>query len=209
MKKTTIAILSALTMIAAMPVHADDWTSNLHPYIGADYQLTHLNYNSDYAVGGGLALDGDKVFKSSLNGFNVHVGVKPSTYWGAEIGYFDTINETKHVAAGASVGPGTIAATNFDGKAHMQGGTLDALGYLPVGHNVDLIGTTGLAYDNLKVGGFASKNKSEIDWRVGAGAQVALIQNVNLRAIARYQTADFKDIVDNAWVYTVGINYSF
>lgn len=207
MNKTLLAMTAALLLTTS--ANADDWTTKLHPYIGADYELTHLNYNNNYNASGGAIIDGDKVFQNNLNGLNVHVGIKPGTYWGAELGYFDTTNETKHVAAGASVGPGTVAAIPFDGKSKLQGGTLDALGYLPVYKNVDLIGTTGLAYDTLKLGGFVSRNKSEFDWRIGGGAQIEVIPNVNLRAIARYQTADFNNVVDNAWVYNVGLNYSF
>ena len=202
-----LAVANAGTANAA----GSDWTSTLHPYIGADYQLTHMDYNNDFSVGSGLALDGDKVLKDNLSGADIHVGVRPNTYWGAELGYFDTTTESKHIAAGASVGPGTVAAVPLTGKAHLQGATLDALGYLPVSKDVDLIGTTGLAWDNMKtsLGAAGDINKSEIDWRIGAGAQVNLMQNVNLRGLVRYQTADFKSVADNAWVYSLGVNYSF
>ncbi len=208
----SLAFVAALLAVTTATAHADDWTTNLRPYVGADYQFTHLKYNNDYGVGGGLALDGNTILERGLNGGNVHVGVRPAQYWGAELGYFDTTNESKNIAAGTTVGPGTVALVPLTGKVQMHGATLDAMGYLPViANRVDLIATTGLAWDHIKAGfgGLGSVSKSEIDWRIGGGAQVNLLPNLNLRGLVRYQTADFKNIADSAWVYTAGLNYSF
>lgn len=216
MKKTAFALTIALAAITTMPAYADNASYNWNPYIGADYQRMQYKYNSN-DTSAGIALDDNDLLQQGLNGGDLHIGVRPTKNLGAELGYFRTMNESKDIAAGASLGPGVVAATSFSTKVRVQGITLDALGYLPLDKNdtVDLIGTAGVLWNRAESGivvpsvGSDSEKKSEIDWRIGAGAQVSLTHNVNLRGIVRYQTADFSDVADHAWVYTAGVNYQF
>ena len=57
--------------------------------------------------------------------------------------------------------------------------------------------------------GTVKDSENEFGFRAGAGAQFNITDKVNLRGIARYQSADFDGVADNAWIYSVGLNYSF
>ena len=191
-KKLSIIFAAALFVVATTAARADDWTSNLHPYIGADYQFMHYDYSN---VAG---INGNSVLPQSLSAGDVHVGVRPFKYVGAELGYFLT-NEPSKTTDGISA------------KIRGQGGTLDLLGYLPIYNQLDLIGTAGVLWDDAKltVTGLGSYSKSEIDGRFGGGLQINLTPNINIRGLARYQTADFSGFADHALVYDLGVNYSF
>src|ERR1700744_5346994 len=102
-KKYSTALAAALLAVATATAHADDWTTNLHPYIGADYQLMHYDYQNG----------NDPYIKQSVNGANLHVGIQPSKYIGAELGYFDTENGKQS---------GSVGATPYTTKARVQGG---------------------------------------------------------------------------------------
>ena len=188
--KHLIAALAATAIFAALPASAAEKTYSWNPYIGIDYQHTRINY--DNAV--------EPFLDDSLGGFNIHAGLRPYKYLGAELGYFQTAE-----------GKGSIAG--LETKVKVRGVTFDAMGYLPVDESgtVELIGTAGVLWNKakLEVPTIGSDSESEIDWRIGAGAQVNVADNVNMRGIVRYQTADFEDTADNAWVYTVGLNYGF
>lgn len=210
--KSIMAAIAAVAILSTVPAGAaESKTYSWAPYVGVDYQRMSFNYNNNYDVGGGLALDGETVLDDSLNGLNLHIGARPYENLGFELGYFRTENADKDITAGETVGPGTVALTNFTTHTRVQGVTLDAMGYLPVTQQVELIGTAGLLWNQAKAefAGYGNEKKSEIDWRIGAGAQVNVVNNVNLRGLVRYQTADFKDVADNAWVYTIGVNYGF
>lgn len=191
------------------------WAQDFKPYIGFDAQRTVYNYNDNYDIGGGFALDGDTVLEDGLNGLNVHVGNRFHNNFGVELGYFRTKEESKSIAVGTTVGPGTVAAAPFRTKVKTQGIALDGLGYLPVHDQVDLIGTAGITWTKAEIeavapgAGDGSVDESEFGFRLGGGAQAALTDAVNLRGLVRYQKADFDDVADRAWTYSLGLNYSF
>lgn len=208
------AFLAALAGLAAWPqgARADDVA--FRPYVGADAQYTDFGYNNNYDLGGGLALDGDAILEDGLPGFNIHVGNRFHKNFGAELGYFRTKEQSKDVAAGSTVGPGpTVALTGFTTKVKAQGVTLDALGYVPLDEaaRFELIGTAGVSYTKaeLEFAGYGSEDESEFGYRLGAGAQYGLDDNISVRGLARYQSADFEDVADNAWTYSLGVNYAF
>lgn len=210
----TAACVAVLTM--AGTAQAADIKS-LNPYVGFDLQRSVYNYNDNYDIGGGLALDGDAILEDALDGVNVHFGIRPHKNFGAELSYFRTREEGKNIASGSTVGPGTVATADFSTDVQVQGITLDGLGYLPLGaeERFELIGTAGLSWSKAEVtatvpgAGSGDVDESEIGFRIGAGAQANLTDHINIRGLARYQTADFDDVADNAWTYTLGLNYSF
>lgn len=190
----------------------------LNPYIGIDYQRTTLDYNSNYTkFGGGTSVDGNVILEDALNGFNVHAGIRPHKHVGFELGYFYNIEESKSIANGSTVGTGTVATANFTTDVTTQGLTFDALGYLPIDkqERFELIGTAGLSITNAEVTfnvpgvGAGSADETEVGFRAGLGGQINVNENLNFRAIGRYQTADFEDVADDSMVYTVGLNYKF
>jgi opacity protein-like surface antigen len=216
-----IAALAALPLFTP-PAQAENSVvfDNLNPYIGIDLQRTDYDYNSNYrndTLPAGAFLDGNIVLEDALDGFNIHAGIRPHKYFGAELGYFRTKEEGKSISAGANVGPNnTVATADFSTDVRVHGLTLDALGYLPLGEQerFELIGTAGLSWSKGELSGTDGTttldvDESEIGFRAGAGAQFNITDRVNVRGLARYQTADFDDVADNAWTYAVGLNFSF
>ncbi len=212
--KTSLG-LAALLM--TMPAQAQEFKPAFAPYVGLDLVHYNASYNDNYDAGGGIFLDGDALLEDGLNGLNIHVGNRFSKHFGAELGYFRTRDEDRDIAAGAAVGPGVVAAVPFQTKTQLQGITLDALGYLPVGpeDRFELIGTAGLSWTkgevelNVPGAGGDSVNESELGFRIGGGAQFNITDQVNVRGLVRYNTADFDNIADRAWVYSAGLNFSF
>lgn len=208
MKK--LLLTTALVALSA-PAYADSVV--FKPYVGFDLQRSVYSYNDNYDIGGGLALDGETVLEDALNGFNIHIGNRFHENFGLEFGYFRTKEESKNIAAGTIVGPGTVAGADFETDVKVSGFTLDALGYVPLG-NFDLIGTGGISWSKAELGvaaaGAASDvDESEIGFRAGFGAQYNFTDNVNARALIRYQSADFEDVVEHAVTGSLGLNYSF
>lgn len=207
--KFSAVFLAALAGMAAWSYTAQAQEFNIKPYIGFDLQRYHVSYADDTVAG--VAFNWGEGLEDNLNGLNVHVGNRFNKNFGLELGYFRTQEEGKTFDI--------LPATPVTSKLHLQGVTLDALGYLPVTKDdkVDLIGTAGVSYtwadvklDTGALGlGTVKDSENEFGFRAGAGAQFNITDNVNLRGIARYQTADFDGVADNAWIYSVGLNYSF
>ena len=210
-------LLCTAACMAAFTFPAQAQEMNFKPYVGFDLQRSVYNYNDNYDIGGGLALNGNTILENSLNGLNIHVGNRFHKNFGAELGYFRTKEEGKSTANGATVGPGTVATADFSTDVKVQGITLDGLGYLPLDEDekFELIGTAGLSWSKAEVTatvpgvGSGDVDESEIGFRIGGGAQVNFTDNINMRGLVRYQTADFDGVVDNAWTYGFGLNYSF
>ena len=212
----TAACMAAFTFPAHIfPAKAQE--INFKPYVGFDLQRSIYDYNDNYDIGGGLALNGNTILEDSLNGLNIHVGNRFHKNFGAELGYFRTKEEGKNIVNGATVGPATVATADFSTDVKVQGFTLDGLGYLPLGEDekFELIGTAGLSWSKAEVTatvpgvGSGDVDESEIGFRIGGGAQVNFTDNINMRGLVRYQTADFESVADNAWMYSLGLNYSF
>jgi opacity protein-like surface antigen len=133
------------------------------------------------------------------------------------VGFFNNLEETKNIATGDAVGGGAVAATDFSTDVSSYGFTLDAMGYLPIDkkERFELIGTTGASWTKAEITlnvpsvGSASTSDSEFGFRIGGGAQYKLTEKFNVRGLARYQTADFEGLVDNAMKFSVGLNYNF
>jgi opacity protein-like surface antigen len=208
-------LIYTAAMLAALATTAQAQESK--PYVGIDYLRTVASYNSNLSIGGGDFLNVDTLLNDNLDGLNIHVGNRFHKNFGAELGYFRTREEGKNIAAGTTVGPGLIAGADFSTDVMLQGITLDGLGYLPLGESkkVELIGTAGASWSKGEVTieipgiGSGSDDESEFGFRLGAGAQVNLTDKINLRGLARYQSADFSGAVDDLWVYSLGANYSF
>jgi opacity protein-like surface antigen len=207
------ALLTGAVLVSSLGIAgAEEY--DLKPYVGFDLQRTVADYNSNYNYDGD-AIDANTLFEDSLDGVNVHAGIRPHRNFGVEAGYFRTQEEDKNIPTGASVGNGFVTADDLKTSVKLSGFTLDGLGYLPVANDkVDLIGTAGLSYikgeTEIKDSTDTYKDdESEIGYRVGGGAQFNITEQVNVRGLARYQTVDFDDVADSAWTYSVGLNYSF
>jgi opacity protein-like surface antigen len=206
-------LLSTAAMLAALTTPALA-AQDLKPYVGIDLQ----RYNIDYA--NGL----DSAMEDSLNGINIHVGNRFTKNFGVELGYFRTREEDKTVNFDLSGVTGTPGDVLNSTEVQAQGFTLDGMGYIPLdaAEKLELIGTAGISWTKaeltlngtvLGVAGSFSDDDSEIGFRLGAGAQYAVTEQVNLRGLVRYQTMSFEDsgfdTTNHAWVYSLGANYGF
>ena len=213
----TVSALIASCTLSTMNARAGNEThfESLKPYIGFDLQLTSLEYTDNFNLGGGLALDGDAILEDQFYGGKIHVGIRPSKRLGLELGYFRTLEEDKDIAAGTLVGPGTVAATAFSTDFLLQGITLDAMSYWPLGseERFELIGSAGVSWTiadfalNVPGSTRSEVDESEFGLRAGLGAQAHINDRLNIRGLAQYQTADFDGLIDNMWVYSLGMNY--
>lgn len=198
---------------AQAPAPKEDNRSNSY-YIGFDLQ----QHNIDYDNGLDAALD------DRLNGANIYVGRRFNKNFGAELGYFRTQEDSKAIGLDISGITGTPGDVINSTEIMAQGVTLDGLGYLPLDSagRFELIGTAGVSWikADLTVNGIlygtavsASDDESEFGYRAGAGAQYGITDRLNLRGLARYQSMDFGssgfDVANNAWIYSLGANYSF
>lgn len=186
--KKHLAAAALTTALIAGPAMAD--SPYFNPYAGIDYQFASVDFDAP--------LDDD-----GFHGANIHIGNRFTRNFGLELGYFRMREESQNLGAATA-------------KAKYHGATLDALGYLPLGEqkSFELIGTAGASYiraeAEVAAGPVTVKDdSSEAGYRLGAGAQYHVTDDVNLRGIARYQSADFDGTANGAWTYTFGVNYGF
>lgn len=173
------------------------------PYVGADYQYTAVSYNG---IAGTSFNYGDG-FANSFNGGDFHIGARVHQYLGFEGGYFDNASSKKS----------GILGTTASSSIKFDGWTIDALGYLPLGASkkFELIGTAGVAFTSASgsatINGtrYALGSSSETEGRIGGGAEYWLTDNLNVRGLVRYQSADFNGIVNDAVVSSLGVNWQF
>lgn len=176
------------------------------PYIGADYQYSAVNYKD---IGATQYNYGD-ILADSFSGGDIHIGARVHKNLGFEAGYYANISENKSGILGTTA----VSTAKFDG------GTLDALGYLPLDSSgkFELIGTAGLAITHATATGSinisgtiysASTSKTETEGRIGVGAEYWLTENLNVRGLVRYQSADLGGIANDAIVSSLGVNWQF
>jgi opacity protein-like surface antigen len=173
----------------------------IKPYIGADYQYASFDYQDDPTIG----LNGSDLAEDSLNGGDIHIGARVHNNLGFELSYLQTEQGKKS----------NILGTGINSKVEFKGFTLDAMGYLPIDEakRFELIATAGVSRLRGKVSfdGAATDTEKETETkgRFGGGAQYWITENVNVRALVRYQDADFDDSVNHAVLSTIGINWQF
>lgn len=199
--KTALLCAAAVTMMSA-PAKAE---SNFFfkPYVGAEYQHTVV----DYATLEGI--DFDDVYEDNFNGGAIYVGARVHDHLGVEVGYSRTTEEDVN----------NVLGTGVNTSLKLQSFTLDLLGYYPMGEaqKVELIGAVGIArtkaeaeIDATTIGfSTARDDETETKLRLGAGAQYEFAEDWNLRGMVRWQDADFDDAADNAYTFSLGVNYTF
>lgn len=202
MFKKLVLFFSALTVSAV--AHAAPYTSSdaakqffFKPYVGLGYQ------NNDFGEKGQpLGGDSDDYIDTNLHGGNIYLGARFHKYWAVEAAY-QRSEEAKQ---------SNVLGLGVDSKARISGGSVDLLGYLPINPKLDVIGTVGITRLKGEVeysGGIGSYDETETKWRAGAGLQYALTDRLNARGLVRYQEASFDNLVDDAVVSTVGLNWEF
>ncbi len=177
-----IALLAAVSAIAlATSANALEF----RPYVGAQYNLTSASVKD--------------MPNMDMHSYSVFVGTDYNRYFGTEVFYQNSnkwhkvINDVK---------------TKVDFEAY----GLDLYGYLPLGCDrvFSLLGTAGIAnYDFDGDRGNGKEEDNGLGYRLGAGMQYNITNNIAVRGIVRYIWADKLDGFDHMMEYSLGAKYSF
>ena len=178
--KKTISALMVAASAIAMSANAEAMEYN--PYAGVEYGYSFLNGAED---------------SNNFNSGKIFVGSQYNENFGVEAFYQRSTTDKK-------------AGDKFSYQAY----GIDALGYLPLGcdQEVALIGTAGLGYYDFayKEMGDRTDNESTWGYRLGAGAEYNVTENVAVRALARYTKLDQRiDNSNDMMEYSLGARYNF
>ena len=189
MKKTLL--LAGVAALVSFNANAME----MKPYVGLDYVYSMVDFEDG---------DMDKVVEDDLNAFAITAGAKMHKNFGLEAFYQQSKEESKKTL-GVKV------------KDKYKAYGVDAIGYLPIDHEgkFELLGSLGIGYydvdyklkDRLS-GDRISDGDDGFGYRIGAGAQYNITENVAARVMARYVDLDV-DGMDNMVDVTAGIRYSF
>ncbi len=173
-------IAALMVATSAIAFSASANAYDFKPYAGVDYTFSDVK---------GL----------NLNSATVNVGTNYNKYFGTEVFYqFSDSDKSAQVN---------------DAEVSLRGYGLDAYGYLPMGceQKFALLGTAGIANLDAKIkeDGSERRNDNGLGYRLGAGAQYTIDENLAVRALARYTFTDKLDSVDHIMEYTAGVRYSF
>lgn len=204
MKMKLIAI--ALSGIVLSGAAAADFDPKF--YVGGEAQYNKAKTNKSNKDIDLKDEKGKSILKENTPGAGVFVGSRLHENFGVEAGYSHLKNAKKTFADKSS-------NTN-----KMNNVYADALGYLPVSCDVDLIGSVGVGRLSTKLsskdengvnspltseGKKASKAKAGV--RVGLGAQYMFCDNVGARVMLRHQKGN--KVVKNVNSANLGLFYQF
>jgi len=202
MKKTLL--LAGVACLLSANANAADFI--FKPYVGIDYTYSKLKYdNIKGTFNGMLVLYNSDNMKDTNNSLSLIAGAKFHPNFGAEIFYQKSDKQDK-----STYDYEWDMGAKFSTKFTAYG--LDAIGYLPVAQNVELLGAAGLAKYEVKgkISGdiLGSGNEDGLGYRLGVGAQYNFNDHIAARAMARYVLMDH-DWLKNMAEVSLGIRYTF
>lgn len=174
--------LSALMVaVSAVAMSANANALEYNPYAGAEYTYSLL-------AGESMNYNSGKIF----------VGSQYNENFGVEAFYQKSTEDTKA----------------HQRKTSYEAYGLDLMGYLPLGCDqvVSLIGTAGLGYYDFEAKGMGERTDHESTWgyRLGAGAEYNIDENVSVRALARWAKLNTRvEDANDLWEYSIGAKYNF
>ena len=178
--KKTIGALMVAASAIALAANAEAMEYN--PYAGVEYGYSFLNGAED---------------SNNFNSGKIFVGSQYNENFGVEAFYQRSTTDKK-------------AGDKFSYQAY----GIDALGYLPLGceQKVALVGTAGLGYYDFAYKDMGERTDNEATWgyRLGAGAEYNVNDNIAVRALARYTKLDQRAAYSNDMMeYSIGARYNF
>jgi len=199
--------LTAMCMSVAMLASSTAFGLDIDPkfYVGAEAQYNKLKASNNSAF---LQNGKSMITKDKLPGGSLQLGARLTENFGAELGYAVFKNSVSN-----------LATANSNIKTKLNNPYIDALGYLPVLNNVNLIGSLGFGRLSTKMeiknNGVvtpltqAQKDaaKSKVGARFGVGAEYLLDANLGARAMVRYQKGN--KAVKSVQSMSVGLFYQF
>lgn len=176
--------LASIALSGAMLVSGASFGMDFDPkfYVGAEAQYNKLKGDKNFSNAGQSLLR-----KKNSPGADLFLGTRITENFGAEVGYSVLKRSHNNLTGGQVV------------NVKMNNPHVDAIGYIPVGNDVELIGSVGLGrlstkVDN-KVNGVVtaltandkSLTKTKTGIRLGLGAQYKFSENVGARFMVRHQ----------------------
>jgi opacity protein-like surface antigen len=193
-----VLIVSCAALLAATPAlaSADGWRTDF----GWDYSRADVSYKGTFAH----ALP-------QLDGIGIHIGESFGQYYSAELGYTYQLGETTSATV-----PTASPPPRFQNRIQVHSGTLDLYGFLPLFHSdVSLFATAGGVFSSVYATNTTATatnviaDKSEFDYRAGAGVEWNMLGVARLRGMVRYQSADFAGAASHAVVGSIGMVFKF
>lgn len=172
-------------------------SAEMAPYVGAELQLNNPKFKKmDTNLG-----NNDIEAKKGRFGLGIYGGVKATENFGVEVGASFAKKATKKNARNNDV---TVKHSNI---------YVDAVGYMPVSEEVEVLGKVGLGRVKPKVS-VANEvitnndkvNKAKVGLRLGAGAQYKIDDNLAARVMLTHQKGNKESLKNNT---TVGLGLTW
>lgn len=171
-------------------------SAEMAPYVGAEVQLNNPKFNKDMTTN-----QGSIEAKKGRLGLGVYGGVKATENFGVEVGASFAKKATKKSARNTDV---TVKHNNI---------YVDAVGYMPVNEEVEVLGKVGLGRMKAKVTvanetvtNADKVNKAKVGVRLGAGVQYKLDDNLAARVMLTHQKGNKESLKNNT---TVGLGLTW
>lgn len=170
----------------------------IHPYLGVSYAYSMADFDDD------ITLFGDenyKIFDDKFHSLGFSAGLKFHPNFAVELSYQKS-NKAKGSSNYNIYGYNISDEMVFKSRADLQTFAVDLLGYLPVDESFSFLGSVGVGFYKLKYSGqydeifydgedlyFGStkhsKDENKVGFRIGAGGEYYLTQNLAFRGFAR------------------------
>jgi opacity protein-like surface antigen len=232
--KKKLALLAApIAMLAASTTTAANLLWDIKPYVGADAEWRHMNFQKGF---------GNNLFTHNYPQGNFYLGAQFNKYLAVEAGYEKTegktrtsILQTGDIQAGVLIDdPDTTLRENSTGQ--IKGLHVNVIGLLPLceAYRLQLIGMVGVTrlkskliktithIDNVVILDDLSthfKAKKSI-FRLGAGLQHMINCNWGVRAMVKWEASKKLKMIGienpelsirpkNSFIYSIGAFYRF
>lgn len=162
---------------------------------GFDFMHMRVSPNADYA----------KIFRKSFLGMNLHLGARWWKYFGAEVGYYWTNDNSKgfELANGASAfGVTNNASTISEGDLRFKNIFFDMHFFYPLTSKIDALAIAGLGTSrqsitiitnqdsNIKTVLDSITGKTNYIGRLGVGLQYMFTRTTGIRITERFENFD-------------------
>ena len=176
-----IALLAAVSFLA---LSANANALEFRPYVGVQYNYTEV--------------DAEEV-KPDMNSYSIVIGTEYNRYFSTEV-FYQNSDKSNDKIDGIKI------------KSDFAAYGLDAYAYLPLGCDRvwSVFATAGIAnYDSDTTSVNGKSEDNGLGYRIGAGIQYSITNDLAVRAIARHIWADKLEDVDDMKEFSLGVKYAF
>ncbi len=176
-----IALLAAVSVFA---LSANANALEFRPYVGVQYNYTEVD--ADYV-------------QADMNSYSVVVGTEYNRYFGTEV-FYQNSDKSNDMVDGVKL------------KSDFEAYGLDTYAYLPLGCDRvwSVFATAGIANYDTDTSSVEGKGEDNgLGYRLGAGVQYSITNDLAVRALARQIWADKLEEVDDMKEFSLGVKYAF